>query len=84
METNGQISVWINGQFAQIWHNNSFHWATVSSNPLNKHGTIGYYDSLFHGRIKYHTKIQSFNLFKWDILAIASNYSLLSATNKWG
>ena len=66
MKTNGQISVWINGQFAQVWQNNNFHWATLSSKLLNKHGTIDYYDSLFHVRIRHHTKTQIFNLYMLD------------------
>ena len=66
MRANGQISIWINRKFAQIWNNNNFHWATVPNNPLNKHGTIDYYDSVFHGRIRHHNKTKIFKLCKLD------------------
>ena len=49
-----------------MWRNNNFYWVTVSSNLLNKHGAIDYYDRLFHGRIRHHNKIQIFNLYNLD------------------
>ena len=64
MKTNGQISVRKNGQFRQSLHNNNFHWAALSSILQQRHGAIDYHDSLFHGRIRDHTKIRLFNLFK--------------------
>ena len=80
MKTNGQISVWKNGR---ILYNDIFHWATVSSNLHSRHGTIDYYDSLFHGRIKDHTKIQIFKMHVRQF-AITNKHSSLSAGNKWG
>ena len=56
MKTNGQISDRKNEQFAQIMHNNNFHWATVSSNLHSRHRTIDYYS--FHGQIRDYTKMQ--------------------------
>ena len=50
-------------QFVQILHNNNFHWVTVS-NLNSKHGAIDYYDSLFHGRIRDHVKLQICNIYK--------------------
>ena len=34
------------------------------SNLSSKHGTIEYYDSLFHGRIRDHVKLQICNIYK--------------------
>ena len=34
------------------------------SNLNSKHGTIEYYDSLFHGRIRDHVKLQICNIYK--------------------
>ena len=48
-------------QFLQILHNNNFNWVAVS-NLNSKHGTIDYYDSLFHGRIRDHVKLQICNI----------------------
>ena len=56
MKTNSQIIVWKNDQFAQILHNNNFHWATVSINLHSRHGAIDYYS--FHGQIRDYTKMQ--------------------------
>ena len=56
MTTNSQIIVWKSDQFAQILHNNNFHWATVSINLHSRHGTIDYYS--FHGQIRDYTKMQ--------------------------
>ena len=78
MKTNGQISVWKNGR---ILYNDIFHWATVSSNLHSRYGTIDYYDSLFHGRIKDHTKIQIFKMHVRQF-AITNKHSSLSAGNK--
>ena len=47
--------------FVQILHNKSFHWVTVS-NINSKYGSVNYYDSLFHGRIKDHVKLQIANI----------------------
>ena len=52
-----------NEKFVQIVHNGSFHWVTVSNINCEKNG-INYYDSLFHGKIKDHTKTQVCNLYK--------------------
>ena len=49
--------------FVQILHNKSFHWVTVS-NVNSKSGSVDYYDSLFHGRIKDHVKLQIANISK--------------------
>ena len=52
-----------NGKFVQILHNGSFHWITVSNIHREKN-EINYYDSLFHGNIKDHIKMQVCNLHK--------------------
>ena len=50
-------------QFIQILHNNNFHGLQyLKSN--NKHGAIDYYDSLFHGQIRDHVKLQICNIYK--------------------
>ena len=49
--------------FVQILHNKSFHWVTVS-NVNSKSGSVDYYDSLFHGRIKDHVKLKIANVSK--------------------
>ena len=51
--------------FVQILHNKSFHWVTVS-NVNSKSGSVDYYDSLFHGRIKDHVKLQIANVSKTE------------------
>ena len=51
--------------FVQILHNKSFHWVTVS-NVNSKSGSVDYYDSLFHGRIKDHVKLQIANISKTE------------------
>ena len=51
--------------FVQILHNKSFNWITVS-NVNSKSGSVDYYDSLFHGRIKDHVKLQIANISKTE------------------
>ena len=51
--------------FVQILHNKSFHWVTVS-NVNSKSGSVDYYDSLFHGKIKDHIKLQIANISKTE------------------
>ena len=51
--------------FVQILHNKSFHWVTVS-NVNSKSGSVDYYDSLFHGGIKDHIKLQIPNISKTE------------------
>ena len=52
-----------NEKSVQILHNGSFHWLTVSNINCEKN-EINYYDSLFHGKIKDHIKMQVCNLYK--------------------
>ena len=52
-----------NGKFVQILHDGSFHWITVSNINCEKY-IINYCDSLFHGKIKDHIKMQVCNLYK--------------------
>ena len=52
-----------NGKFVQILHNGSFHWITIS-NISSEKNEINYYDSLFHGKIKDHIKMQVCNFYK--------------------
>ena len=52
-------------QFVQILHNKGFHWVTVS-NVNSKSGSVDYCDSLFHGRIKDHAKLQIANISKTE------------------
>ena len=48
-----------------ILHDKSFHWVTIS-NLNSKSGSVDYYDSLFHGRIKDHVKLQIANISKTE------------------
>ena len=52
-----------NEKFVQILHKDSFHWITVSNISCEKN-EINYYDSLIHGKIKDHIKMQLGNLYK--------------------
>ena len=51
--------------FVQILHNKSFNWITVSNVNI-KSGSVDYYDSLFHGGIKDHVKLQIPNISKTE------------------
>ena len=51
--------------FVQILYNKSFHLVTVS-NVNSKSGSVDYYDSLFHGRIKDHVKLRIANISKTE------------------
>ena len=48
-----------------ILHNKSFQWVTIS-NLNSKSGSVDYYDSLFHGRIKDHVQLQIANISKTE------------------
>ena len=52
-------------QFVQILHNKRFYWVIVS-NVNSKSGSVDYCDSLFHGRIKDHAKLQIANISKTE------------------
>ena len=69
--------------FVQILHNKSFHWVTVS-NVNSKSGSVDYYDSLFHGRIKDHVKLQIANLSKTlnTLKTLNWKYTFTLASNK--
>ena len=51
--------------FVQILQNKNFHWVTESS-VNSKSGSVDSYDSLFHGRIKDHVKLQIANICKTE------------------
>ena len=51
------------GEFVQILHNGNYHWVVVSNINCSK-DEINYYDSLFHGKIRDHVKMQICSIFK--------------------
>ena len=51
-------------KFCQILHNGSLHWIAISNLNCQDGSSIEYFDSLFHGRVKDHIKLQICNLFK--------------------
>ena len=50
------------GEFVQILHNVNYHWIVISNINCSKDET-NYYDSLFHGKIRDHVKMQICNIF---------------------
>ena len=51
------------GEFVQILHNGNYQWVVISNINCSKDET-NYYDSLFHGKIRDHVKMQICNIFK--------------------
>ena len=51
------------GEFVQILHNGNYHWVVISNINCSK-DEINYYDSLFHGKIRDHVKMQIYNTFE--------------------
>ena len=51
------------GEFVQILHNGNYHWVVISNINRSK-DEMNYYDSLFHGKIRDHVKMQICNIFK--------------------
>ena len=45
------------GAFLQILHNGNYHWVVISNINCSK-DEMNYYDSLFHGKIRDHVKMQ--------------------------
>ena len=51
------------GRIRQILHNGNYHWVVINNINCSK-DEIDYYDSLFHGKIRDHVKMQICNIFK--------------------
>ena len=51
------------GEFVQILHNRNYHWVVIRNINCSM-DEMNYYDSLFHGKIRDHVKMQIFNIFK--------------------
>ena len=50
-------------EFVQILHNGNYHWVVISNINCSKN-KIDSYNSLFHGKIKDHVKMQLCSIFK--------------------